>query len=563
MKVRHYEYIVNTSQDFITLINRDYVYEIANDAYCRTLDKNRRQILNKSVAEVWGREKFDSTIKGYIDRCLAGEEVHYIEKFKFGPFEKYMHVSYYPYRDGQQVTHALVFSHDITRISEIESKLTNYEYRDPVTGLFNRRSLDIILEKEIEKAKRSQSEKLRAVLFISLENFAKINQVHGYAVGDLLLENTGLRIKKSLRASDFVFRFEGTDLTAILTSVPRITDVAAVAENIVNDVAVPYRYKDTDIFITCRLGVAVYPEDGEDTETLIRHATLALEEAKKGAEHFVLFNKPLHDRSLTRMSMESKLRQAFEAEQFVLHYQPIVDSGGVIRGAEALIRWDEPGRGLIPPAQFIPLAEETGIIIPLGKWALYSACKQARAWARAGYRDLYVSVNLSAREFANENLPELVSQALKSAGDLDPRRLKLEITETECMEDPERAIARMHRLREMGIDLFIDDFGTGHSSLSYLKRLPARILKIDKLFVDECARRREDREFLGHIIEMIKCRGKMVLAEGVATREQYRVLLTLGCDRLQGYYFSRPVAAENLERRLEAGRPLPPGEDEI
>jgi diguanylate cyclase (GGDEF)-like protein/PAS domain S-box-containing protein len=561
MKARRYEYIVNTSQDFITLINRDYVYEIANDAYCRTLNKMRQEILNKSVAEVWGREKFDSTIKGFIDRCLAGEEVHYIDKFKFGPFEKYMHVSYYPYLDGQEVTHALVFSHDITRISEIESKLTNYEYRDPVTGLFNRRSLDIILEKEIEKAKRSKSENLRAVLFISLENFARINQAHGLAVGDLLLENTGLRIKKALRASDFVFRFEGTDLTAILTSVSRLTDVAAVAEKIVNDVAVPYRYKDTDIVITCRLGVSVYPEDGTDKETLIRHAALALDEAKKGAGRFVLFNKPLQDRSLSRMRLESRLRQAFEAEQFVLHYQPIVDTAGVIRGAEALIRWDEPGRGLIPPAEFIPLAEETGIIIPLGKWALFSACKQARAWA--SYRDLYISVNLSAREFANENLPDLVEQALKSAGDLDPRRLKLEITETECMENPEIAIARMYRLREMGIDLFVDDFGTGHSSLSYLKRLPAGILKIDKLFVDECARRREDREFLGHIIELIKCKGKMVLAEGVATREQYRVLLDLGCDRLQGYYFSRPVAPEQLERQLRANRPLPPAGDSL
>jgi diguanylate cyclase (GGDEF)-like protein/PAS domain S-box-containing protein len=555
VKAHRYEYIVNTSHDFITLINRDYIYEIANDAYCRTLNKKRQEILNKSVAEVWGREKFDSTIKGFIDRCLAGEEVHYIDKFKFGPFEKYMHVSYYPYREGQVVTHALVFSHDITRISEIESKLTNYEYRDPVTGLFNRRSLDIILEKEIEKAKRSKSEKARAVLFISLENFARINQIHGYAVGDLLLENTGLRIKKALRASDFVFRFEGTDLTAVLTSVPRITDVAAVAEKIVNDVAVPYRYRDTDLFITCRLGIAVYPEDGGDAETLIRHAALALDEAKKGTERFFLFNRQLHQRSLARMSLESKLRQAFEAEQFVLHYQPIVDAAGVIRGAEALIRWDEPGRGLIPPAEFIPLAEETGIIISLGKWALFSACKQVRSWA--AFKDMYVSVNLSAREFANVNLPDLVAQALKSADGLDPRRLKLEITETECMEDPEKAIARMLRLCEMGIDLFVDDFGTGHSSLSYLKQLPARILKIDKLFVDECARRREDREFLKHIIELIKCKGKMVLAEGVATREQYRVLLDMGCDRLQGYYFSKPVAPELLEPRLRAGRPLP------
>nr|MQY77209.1 diguanylate cyclase [Spirochaeta sp.] len=259
MGINKFKYIVNTSKDFITLINKDYIYEIVNDSYCRQINKKREAIVNRSVAEVWGDERFSGKIKKYLDQCFSGQEVSYIEKFKFGSFEKYMHVSYYPYIENDKITHALVFSHDITKISEIESKLTNYEYRDPLTGLFNRRSLDIILEKEIEKAKLSRSEKLRALLFINLGNLAKVNQTYGHDTGDLLIENSGLRIKKILRNCDFIFRFEGKELTAILTEVARNTDVARVAQKICDEVSMPYRYKKDDIFITCKIGISIYP----------------------------------------------------------------------------------------------------------------------------------------------------------------------------------------------------------------------------------------------------------------------------------------------------------------
>jgi len=257
MGINRFKYIVNTSKDFITLINSNYIYEIVNDSYCRQIDKKREDIINKSVAAVWGDERFNGSIKKHLDQCFSGHEVNYIDKFKFGSFEKYMHVSYYPYIENNKITHALVFSHDITKISEIESKLTNYEYRDPLTGLFNRRSLDIILEKEIEKAKLSKSEKLRVLLFISLGNLQKVNQTYGHDIGDLLIENSGLRIKKILRNCDYVFRFEGKELTAILTDVSRNTDVARVAQKICDDVSMPYRHKDNDILITCKIGISI------------------------------------------------------------------------------------------------------------------------------------------------------------------------------------------------------------------------------------------------------------------------------------------------------------------
>jgi diguanylate cyclase (GGDEF)-like protein/PAS domain S-box-containing protein len=550
-----YEYIVNLSKDFITLINRDYVYEIVNDSYCREMGLARENVLKRKVAAVWGEEKFEATIRKHLDDCFAGKEIHYIDQFKFGPFVKYMHVSYYPYREGEEITHCLVFSHDITQLGEIESRLSNYEYRDPVTGLFNRRSLNIILEKEIEKAKRSRSEKLRALLFIALENMSKVNQAHGHEIGDLLLENTGLRIRKVLRGSDFVFRFEGNELTALLTNVSRNTDAGKVAQKIHNAVALPYDYKGTEILITCSIGIAVYPEDGEERNILIQRAASALQEAKKRGNTFLLFNAALHREAQERLRLESDLAKAFDEQQFELHFQPVVDMAGSLKGAEALIRWQHPQRGTVPPLDFIPLAEETGMIQAIGRWTLFTACQHLARWS--GKIDLYLSVNLSARDFADPQLLELLETAMSKAGIKDPRRLKLEITETRCMEDPERTIRRIAELKAKGIDTLVDDFGSGYSSLGYLKRLPADTFKIDRLFVEALAESCAERDYLSRIIDTIKSRRKRVLVEGVSTAQQYALLKDMRCDLMQGYYFSRPLPASVFEKLLARDAALP------
>ena len=399
-----YEYIVNTSKDFITLINREYVYEIVNESYCEAIGRKKADILNKSVAEVWGDDTFGKVIKDYLDTCFSGQNIHYIDKFKFGSFEKQMHVSYYPYSmaEGNEITHALVFSHDITHISEIESKLTNYEYRDPVTGLFNRRSLDIILDKEIQSSRRSDSEKSKAVLFLRIENLARVNRIYGYGIGDLLLENTGLRIQKCVRNSDFVFRFVGGELTVLLTNIARITDVAKIAQKIYDSVAMPYEFKGDEIFITCAIGVSVYPVDGDDRDTIIQNASSAMTEALKRGEQFIVYNKELHEKAVARMHLESDMNKAFEGSQYELHYHPIVDPDGRILGAEALIRWHHPEKGLIPPFEFSPVAEETRMIDAIGKWVVYTACKQIKEWTED--LEIFITVNLTVREFASENL---------------------------------------------------------------------------------------------------------------------------------------------------------------
>ena len=543
-----YEYIVNISKDFITLINRDYVYEIVNDSYCTEMGRSREEIINRSVAEIWGKEKFENSLKRYLNQCFEGREVHYIDTFKFGPFEKYMHVSYYPYRENDEITHVAVFSHDITSVGEIESKLTNYEYRDAVTGLFNRRSLDVILDKEIEKAKRSKYEKLRAVLFVSLENLAKVNQVYGHEIGDLLLENSGLRIRRTLRSSDFVFRFAGSELAVILTNIAKNTDAGKVAQKIYNNVAVPYRFKETDINITCHIGIALYPDDGADKSTIVQKAASALAEAKKRNMDFLLFDASLHEQAVARLGLESQIAKAFEKGQFELHYQPVVDTNGKIHGAEALIRWNHPERGCIPPMDFIPIAEETGLIIPIGRWALFTACRQISAWMKK--HKLYVSINLSAKEFSDSTLLEAIQKAIKQSQDFDPAYLKLEITETKCMDDPEKTIKQMQSLLDIGVETFIDDFGTGYSSLGYLKRLPAVTLKIDKLFIDALEESQDEQDYLTHIIRTVKSRKKKVLVEGVSSREQFELLKAMACDQMQGYLFSKPVPAEEFEKLL-------------
>jgi diguanylate cyclase (GGDEF)-like protein/PAS domain S-box-containing protein len=550
-----YEYIVNTSKDFITLINRDYVYEVVNESYSRVVERSRDELIGVKVSEIWGEETFKLTLKGYLDRCFRGEEIHYIEKFRFGLEQRYMHVSYYPYRDGRTITHVLVFSHDITKLGKIESKLINYEYRDPLTGLFNRRSLDIILEMELEKARRSRSDTLRGVCFISIENLSEISQVHGQTIGDILLENSGLRIKSTLRNSDFIFRYEGNELVVVLTNMARNTDAAKVAGKIHEVITTPYENQGYTINLTCFIGVSVFPDDGETKEEIVKNAITALREAQKQESPFLLFNEQMNRRALEKLQMEKDLHRAFTKQQFELYYQPIVDVSGKIAGCEALIRWHHDEKGLVPPGSFIPLAEESGLIDEIGTWAIFNATKQISKWV--DQYDLYVSINLSAREFENEELPEILQHALKQADSLHSRFIRLEITETEEMKNPEKAISRMKNLTDLGIQIYIDDFGTGLSSLSYLKKLPATTLKIDKVFIDEILESEDEVTFVDRIVSMAKSRGKTVIIEGVSKKEQFELLKEMECDFFQGFYFSKPVPATVFEEYLEAGGRLP------
>lgn len=551
-----YKYIVNTSRDFITLINRDYIYELVNKSYQQMIGLPHDKILNHTVADVWGEEIFNTKLKTYIDRCFGGEEVHYIDKFKFGLEIRYVHVSYYPYKDyDSTVSHVLVFTHDITRLGKIESKLINYEYRDPVTGLFNIKSMDIILEMELEKAKRSREENLRALLFIDIHNLNSIGQTYGFEIARMLLENTGLRIRETLRESDFIFSFMGNELAVILTSLARKTDAAKVAEKISSHIEEPYQYKAHSIKLRPGIGISVFPLDGEDKTELIKKATSAAQEAIIKNLPYLLFDENLYRESKRKLEMESQMTRAFQNNEFKLYYQPIVNIDGFIVGAEGLIRWNHPETGLVSPVDFIPLAEDTGLIEEIGKWVLFTAADQLSRWTQK--KDVYVSLNLCAREFADPHLLTVISNALGRANNLNPKFLKLEITESEGIKDPEVFISQITNLQNMGIEIFIDDFGTGQSSLEYLKAIPADVLKIDRSFIKNIDKDDEDLAFLKSIVSIVKSRKKKIIAEGIDTKKQAEILKSLECERFQGFYFSKPQPAEEFERLLTAGKPLP------
>ena len=549
-----YEFIVNNSRDFITLINREYIYEMVNDSYAAIVGRRKNEIQNRHVAEIWGEELFDEKLKGHLDKCFSGDEVHYIERFRFGLEMRYMHVSYYPYRDdSNDISHVLVFSHDITKLGNLESKLLNYEYRDPLTGLFNAKSLRIILEMEVAKARRSKIEGLRAALFFSISNLSEVNRVHGHSIGNVLLENTGVRMKEIIRESDYIFRYDGGELVVLLTSLAQSTDAVKVAEKIVDEIALPYRHNDFDIILKANVGIAIYPLDSDGADSLIDHALQTLREAEKNKTPYLLFDRDMYDASMQKLGLERDLSRAFFKNEFELFYQPIVRPTGVIVGCEALVRWRHPSRGVIEPALFLNLSEEIGLIKEIGKWVLYTATGDFARWPA-----LYGSVNLTAMEFESSELLSIISNAVARPETCDGDRLKLEITESLGMSDPERTLTLMKSIVDAGYEIFIDDFGTGVSSLSYLKDLPASTLKIDRAFVMAVTEGSTERSFLEAIVALARIRGKSVIIEGVQTVEQFEIVRSLPVDGFQGYYFAEPLPADDFDRLLQSsGGTLP------
>lgn len=549
--LRRQRFILDHANEFLTLINRDYVYVEVNASYCAAMEKPYDEVIGRSVAEIWGEERFESTIRPYLERCFAGETVSYIERFQFGAAKRYMHVSYYPYsNDATGISHVLVSSHDITHLGELEEMLMNYEYRDPVTGLFNRKSLEILLEVELLKAQRSSSAELRALLFIGIENLPEISRRHGYDIGDHIFENTGIRVKEMVRESDYVFRFRGNELAVILSRLAGEADAEKVAEKIMQVIAMPYRFKETDIVLTCRSGAAVYPTDGTSTEGLIRNASAALAEAVRDSRLFKRFDSGAHKRASRRLTTESQLRRAFEQEQFELYFQPIIRATGGIEGAEALIRWNLPSRGIVRPNEFLPIACEIGMMDAISRWTIFAATRQI---ARLGERfPIYLTVNLTAQAFESEELPKTLETAINQAkAGILPSRLRLEITETDAMLRADAAAARIRDFQQCGYEVYIDDFGTGHSSLAYLRNLPANTVKIDKSFVDSIAAEGNDEPFVKYIVELLKIKGKRVIAEGVSTIEQVERLRAMGCDSFQGFYFAEPLPYSAFESFLE------------
>jgi diguanylate cyclase (GGDEF)-like protein len=434
-----------------------------------------------------------------------------------------------------------------------EETILHLAYHDALTDLPNRTLFEDRLTVALAQAHRRNQ--MLPVMFLDLDRFKQVNDMAGHATGDELLRRVAERLAGLVREGDTVARVGGDEFTLLFPEVAGAEDTMEIAERVLKVFQQPWVLDGHEFHVTTSVGIAMYPNDGEDAESLLRNADTAMYRAKEqGRNNYQLYTPAMNARIAERLAVENSLRHGLVSGEFAVHYQPQVniDTGQIV-GAEALVRWQHPERGLVLPAEFIPVAEETGLIVPLGEWVLRTACAQNRAWQEAGLPPLRVAVNLSARQFQQRDLKSMVAQVLEETG-LDPHCLQLEITEGVAMQDAEFTITMLRELRGMGIQIAIDDFGTGHSSLSYLRRLPIDVVKIDRSFVCDLTTDPNDAAIASTIVAMAHNLKLKVIAEGVETEEQLTFLKEQQCDEFQGYLFSKPVPAEKLEKIVVQGK---------
>jgi diguanylate cyclase (GGDEF)-like protein/PAS domain S-box-containing protein len=454
-------------------------------------------------------------------------------------------------RAGRVIGAVIVF-HDVSAARAMSLQMTYSAQHDLVTNLPNRLLLNDRISQAIALAHRQH--RPIAVIFLDLDRFKYINDSLGHATGDKLLQSVSKRLLASVRRSDTVSRQGGDEFVILLSEITYPEDAAASAKKILLSLSAPHSIGNQDLHIDGSIGISVYPDDGEDAETLIQNADTAMYHVKEtGRNNFQFFKVDMNLKAVERQSLEGSLRRALEREEFLLHYQPKVNlDTGEITGVEALVRWQQPDRGLVPPSQFVPVAEDCGLILPIGRWVLREACRQARSWQDAGLPPLPIAVNVSAVEFRDEGFVQSVRTILAETG-LEARYLELELTEGVLMDDAESTASVLQELKMMGVHLAVDDFGTGYSSLSYLRHFPIDVLKIDQSFVSQITADPDDSTIVSAIINMGKSLKHLVVAEGIETQLQRAYLQTQQCAQGQGYLFSRPLAAAQFAQLLQSG----------
>lgn len=451
-----------------------------------------------------------------------------------------------------RATGAVIVFRDVSVARAMTLQMAHSAQHDFLTDLPNRLLLSDRVNQSISLARRHG--KKVAVLFLDLDGFKHINDSLGHPVGDDLLKSIARRLVDCVRSSDTVSRQGGDEFVVLLSEMEHAEDAAITARKILQAVAIAHPIDLHDLHVTASIGVSVYPDDGLDAETLIKHADIAMYQAKEnGRQNFQFFKPSMNARAVERQSIEEGMRHALDRNEFVLHYQPKVNLKRMeITGAESLIRWTHPTRGAISPAQFIPIAEDCGLILPISDWVLHESCRQARLWADAGLRLGSIAVNISAMQFRKGNFLDKVLTTLKETC-LDPHSLDLELTEGVLMKHAEPAAELLKSLRAYGVKVSVDDFGTGYSSLSYLRKFPIDSIKIDQSFVRRITTSREDATIVTAIIGMGRSLNLRVIAEGVETQEELAFLQAQQCEEVQGYYFSRPVPPDQFARLLETG----------
>lgn len=559
VEIAHDRYqAVTTLRD--TMDRFSSTFELAAIGLCHIGEGGRIIHVNRRMTEMLGYsraellEKTVSDISHPDDRDVTADLVDQLQRKEIDQFEVEKR---YVRRDGQLVwvrinsvmrwgkqgepLHHVSVVEDISARKTAEEKVEHLATHDDLTGIPNRVLFNELLSHSLHSRERDRNGQC-AVLFLDLDRFKIINDSLGHQAGDTLLKTVAERIQNTIRGSDRVARFGGDEFVVLLDKIQQPADAESVAKNILAALGEPVQLESQECRVTASIGIAICPEDGDTSHTLIRNADVAMYSAKQaGRNGFHRYSVDMTPMSVNRIRLETNLRYALERKEFRIHYQPRVNSeNSRIVGVEALLRWWNAELGTIPPVQFIPIAEETGLIIPIGKWVLESACQQHVAWRKRGLSPICVSVNLSPKQFSDPELFNMVKASLEQSG-MEPKYLELEITETMLMADLEGAIETATRLRDLGVRLAIDDFGTGYSSLMQLKRFPLDTLKIDRSFVRDLPTNAQDRAITEAIIAMGKTLGACVVAEGIEHEGQSALLRELHCDELQGFYFGKPA----------------------
>jgi diguanylate cyclase (GGDEF)-like protein/PAS domain S-box-containing protein len=558
--LRRYEHIVSSNPYFMSFIDNNYTFQVINDAYVKAFGKSREEIIGHTLAEIYGDEFFQNYQKIPFDRALAGHQAGYEAWFDLPRMgRRYLIIDYTPYYEDNIITGVIASAHDITERKQTEEieriheeKIEHLAYHDALTNLPNRALFMDRLGQVLAQGGRENIQ--AAVLFADLDRFKTINDTLGHVIGDELLRHVATRLREVLREGDTVARLGGDEFVILLPRIQNARDAAQVATKSVAIMSLPFSVHGHELHVSTSLGVSIYPRDGEDAETLLKHADTALYQAKNlGRNQYQFFNPSMNAQAHERLLLENNLRKALERDEFLLNYQPQIDlKTGRVTGIEALIRWNHPEHGIVMPQDFIPIAEETGMINDIAEWVINAACREVSAWQKAGRNgsNVRVAVNLSTRQLQLVGLPDLVSTILKKA-ELSPEFLELEITESTLMANPDNAIKILSEFHDMGIHITVDDFGTGYSSLAYLKRLPIDRIKIDKSFVHDIPGDPNDAAIVQAILAIAQQLDMHVLAEGVETEEQKLFLMAHGCEEAQGYLFSAPLIPQDCIRFLE------------
>ncbi|WP_175480293.1 GGDEF domain-containing phosphodiesterase [Bacillus sp. UNCCL13] len=524
-----------------------FVYTLCDGELLYQLGQTPSSVVGKDVREVKSRENVLYSLQHYL-KAWEGEDIVQYEEFQNGI--TYM-TSLRPIKNNGVVKEVIGFSMDISDRKVIEAEIKHMAYHDDLTDLPNRRQFMDHIFRKTKRGMKSQQE--FSILLIDLDNFKQVNDSIGHAIGDDLLKAAVIRLKKCVASKGMIARLGGDEFAVLLDKVngkSMMHFANEVAETIIQEFATSIDIQEYELFVTTSIGIGCFPVDGKCMDELLKNAEMAMYAAKsKGKNNYQHFDSELNKQLRIRLDLENGLRRAIENDEFKIKYQPKMDSfNNSLTGVEALLRWNHPELGAVPPTTFIPLAEETGLIIPIGEWVLHKACSTLKCWHDSGFENIKMAVNLSGKQLNQKNFVGMVKNILEETG-VKPESLELEITESMTL-DVEWAFKILKDLKSIGIKLSMDDFGTGYSSLNYLKNFPIDTLKIDRSFVMECTTNEKDAAMVKTIIKMAHHLDLRVVAEGVETSEHLTFLIDHECDEAQGYLFSEPIDASEIEKRF-------------